>query len=247
MRRRVTREYAVRESEMANRILAVAEDILGTVGVDRLRLAEIASRLNVTVPAIYAHFRGGRSELIAAIELRALHALTKLFELQSDRSPREQLVQGIRDLVRLIVDHPAHLRVFFLDWSYPGGLPAVTRRIGPPGQAESIGFLRPMYDRLAVLLSAITGRERKSLSSGLFFNSLFGAICVNVLYPPFAGVSPAAKVFDLEEEMLNLAMCWLKNPTAASAKNVSPCPLPNRDAPGVARGPRAKRRAGKVR
>ena len=215
-RRATSPQTGARVAGTAERIVDIAEEVVGRVGVDQLRLAEIARRLKITVPAIYAHFPGGRSELIAAIELRALDKLATLFELQSNRSTHEQsLLKGIRDLVRLIALNPAYLRVFLLDFSYPGGLPEVTRKIGPPGQAEGVGALRPMFDRLTVLLSSVTRRSPSDLSSGLFFNCILGSICLNVLHPPFAGDRSSARQLDLEEETVNLAMCYLKRPMAS--------------------------------
>jgi AcrR family transcriptional regulator len=203
-----------RKAGTASRIVEATAESIGAGGVVSLRLEQIAQRLDITVPAIYAHFPGGRSELIAAVEMCALRALSELFRPRASESAQQSLTRGLRELVQLITRQPAYMRVILLDFSYPGGLPEVTRRVGRPGQAEASGLLRPMYDRLTTLLAGATGRQPATLSPGLFFNSLLGAICLNILHPPFPGDATHNRKYDLEEEMVNLALCYLRKPTA---------------------------------
>jgi AcrR family transcriptional regulator len=190
-------------------IIAVAEDIIASAGVDSLRLADIASRLSVTSPAIYGHFPDGRSGVVAAVELRALDAMSQLFQNDGNGEPRERLLAGVRDFVRLFVSHPAFLRVMLLDFATPGGLEGVTRHIGPPGEVERSGALRPMHDRLTVLIAQSVDRPKSSVSSWTFFNAILGATFINVLHTPSRDARGRAP-FGLEAEIEALAEDYLR-------------------------------------
>ena len=190
-------------------ISAAAEDLIATSGVDALRLADIASRLGVTTPAIYAHFPEGRSGVVAAVELRALEALSGLFDHGVDGEPRKALLDGVREFVRLFESHPAYLRVMLLDFATPGGLESVTRHVGPPGEIELSGTLRPMHDRLTALIARTVGKPRSKVSSWTFFNAVLGATFINVLHPPPRDARGRAP-FRLEAEVIALADDYLR-------------------------------------
>jgi len=190
-------------------IIAAAEDLIANSGVDALRLADIAGRLGVTTPAIYAHFPEGRAGVVAAVELRALEAISRLFDHGVDGEPRKALLDGVREFVRLFENHPAYLRVMLLDFATPGGLESVSRHVGPPGEIERSGTLRPMHDRLTTLIARAVDKPRSKVSSWTFFNAVLGAMFINVLHPPprdARGRTP----FRLEVEVLALADDYLR-------------------------------------
>lgn len=215
----------------AQLILEEAENLIAEHGVDGLRLGVISERLGVTGAALYEHYPGGRRQIIERVAMTAVEGLAGSFP-DSGSEPREQLIIGIRGLVHYLSENPAYLRLLLRDFSMPKGLPELTRRIGPPGEAEKTGLLHPMHERLDRLLRFMhNAADGRHMSSQLFFNALLGAACFNIVHPPFGWPSSARKrIATLEEAMIDLALAYLepisraKTPstTETSRRHVAP-------------------------
>src|SRR5437588_8480458 len=65
--------------DTAERILATVKALVAREGVDGLRLADVGAALGISAPAIYAHFPGGRGELIDRIAQDGVRAMKAFF------------------------------------------------------------------------------------------------------------------------------------------------------------------------
>jgi AcrR family transcriptional regulator len=173
------------DKSTAQLILDEAKAIVARAGVDGLRLSAVSERLGVTVPAIYAHFPRGRSEILERIALLAIEGLASFFPASEGTDPGRALELGTRGVVRFLYENPAYLRLLLRDLSMPPGLPELTRQIGPPGAVEKIGMARAMHQRIERLLNAVA-KDTSVIppSAPAFFNALFGAACLNIVHPP---------------------------------------------------------------
>lgn len=161
-------------------IITEAERIVADRGVDDLRLSEIADLVGIRLPSLYSHF-SGRSAVIGEIIARALNSLADAFKGSDDLEPLDEIKQGARMLVKHLAAHPAYVRIMMLDFSSPEGLPEFSEKFGPPGKLEKSGLLRPLVDRLGLVLEQgeATGTLRYYEPLN-FFHNLLGIILVRL-------------------------------------------------------------------
>lgn len=138
----------------ANVLLDEAEKLVEAHGLDGLKLAELASRVGIKVSSIYHHYPDGRQQLLGAMINRVVKNLQNQFRHSPDESPKLALSRGLRDFASYLIDHPAHVRIILLDLATPGGVPMLTRLIGPIGESTETGGLRGVIERLDNVLVA---------------------------------------------------------------------------------------------
>lgn len=201
--------------DTSDRILAAARDAIARNGVDALRLTMISARLGISAPAIYAHFPGGRQELIRRIALEGVHAMMAFFP-RGEAGPLHDLLQGVSGLVRFYAENRAFLRIMLLDFASPDGHPSVTREIGKPGPFED-GPFSAMYARLEAILQSLGDREEGRMApAGVLLNVILGATALNLIYPPKdPGGDPTATV---EQIVRDLVCRYLDIPPTAAAE-----------------------------
>ena len=170
--------------DTASRILAVAKDIIARNGVDALRLAEVSAALGVSPPALYAHFPGGRGELIDRIAHEGVQGMQAFFP-RTGGSAVDDLLDGVSGLVRFYADNRAFLRIMLIDFSSPEGHPSITREIGAARGSAANGAFLAMFGRLDDI---IDGCARQSgthrVSANVLLNVMIGATTLNLIYPP---------------------------------------------------------------
>jgi len=180
--------------DTAERILEAAKEIIAQHGVDALRLAMIGGRLGISAPAIYAHFPGGRSELIDRVAREGVNGVMAFFP-RSGGSDLDDLLSGISGLVRFFADNPAFLRIMLLDFSSPEGHPSVTQEIGRPGPFAE-GAFGAMYGRLDGILQGLAAADQaRPVPASVLLNVMLGATALNFIYPPTSpALAPGASV-----------------------------------------------------
>lgn len=169
--------------QTGTRILAEAKEIVARKGVDALRLATISSRLEISTPAIYAHFPGGRSEIVDRIALDGVDSMIAFFP-RGPGTALQDLDTGISSLVQFYAANPAFLRIMLLDFSSPIGHSGIYREIGPPGPFAD-GAFRAMYGRLNDILRSLEASGiARAVSADVLLNLILGATALNLIYPP---------------------------------------------------------------
>jgi AcrR family transcriptional regulator len=204
-----------RTGETASRILEAAKDIIALHGVDALRLASISTRLEISVPAIYAHFPNGRQQLVDQVALEGVEVMQEFFP-RTGGAPLEELLAGIAGLVRFYSNDRAFLRIMLLDFSSPEGHPSVAREIGKPGPFAD-GAFSAMYDRLDQILRAlVSGGQARPVPASILLNVMLGATALNLIYPPKPRAAKQS-IADTVEEIVRDLVCRYLGIVAANS------------------------------
>lgn len=170
--------------DTADRILAVAKDIIARKGLDALRLADVSAALGMSPPAIYAHFPGGRNELVDRIAQDGVRAMQAFFP-RTERSAAQDLLDGVSSLVRFYADNRAFMRIMMVEFSSPTGHPGITRAIGEVRGKAANGAFLPMFARLDDIIQACPRRPgARAITADVLLNVIVGATTLNLIYPP---------------------------------------------------------------
>ena len=189
-----------------DRIVAVAEDLIARHGIEGLQVKEIAARVGIRSPSVFAHF-GGRDDIVGAVVERLLRRIERLFEAPLDGTPEEELRAGTRRMALFLVDNPADARILLRDLAQAG--------------APDVG----QHDLTARLLERVYGTVKRVLQRGAaegrfrrvrpetFVAQLLGGILANLAWAgwdvsghPRPLVPRAQLLRDAEELAVALAM-----------------------------------------
>ncbi len=98
------------------RILEVAEELVARHGMEGLRLKDVAERVGIQPPSVFAHF-GGREAIGDAVAHRVLSRIAEALgaELSRPDSPERRLRAGVRTVAEHLYDHPGHTRLILRD------------------------------------------------------------------------------------------------------------------------------------
>jgi len=98
------------------KILEVAADLIDRHGMDGLRLSEIAARVGIRPPSIFAHFEG-RDAIGDAVAQRVIEQIAGLLgrTLVDDADPEARLRRAVRAYAGHMHDHPSHARLLLRD------------------------------------------------------------------------------------------------------------------------------------
>jgi len=178
-------------------LLEHAEDLVATRGPTEFRLTDLAARLGINVSSIFSHFPQGRQEIVDELVERALPAFLDLFPETEQGDPEVLLSDGVAALVLHLADHPGQARIILLDLSQPGGLAAITRKIGTYGNSLATGGLSEMAHRFERILSRgeAAGIFRQ-LSVHDVFQMMLGVTLTKVIDPHIQRSTAARMVVD---------------------------------------------------
>lgn len=98
------------------KILAAAEQLIATRGLDGFQLKDVAEAVGIRPPSVYAHF-DGREAIADAVALRfyrALDATLRIGSLQ-EADPIEAIRAIVGRATRLFASHPGYLRLVLRD------------------------------------------------------------------------------------------------------------------------------------
>lgn len=110
-------------------LLDVAEQLCAEVGSQAVRHAEIAKRVGIKPPSIYAHF-DSLDDILAAVTRRGLLAMLATYEaLPEGLNPVQALNLIQNRQIDYLVAHPGFTRLALADLNLPGGTTAVASNI----------------------------------------------------------------------------------------------------------------------
>lgn len=134
------------------RIVAAAVDLFHLHGFSHTTLDQVAERMNMTKPFIYAHF-GSKTDLLAAICAQgirvSLHAID--LALASGGSAREQLTAFANDFMLAVLENQKHIAIYTRE-----------EKNLAPADRETIQQMRREFDR------KLTGLLDQGVASGEF-------------------------------------------------------------------------------
>lgn len=176
--RRTTRSAALTaspEPSTRERIVAAAEDLIARHGIEGLRVKEIAARVGIRPPSLFAHF-GGRDDIVSAVVERMLRRIEALFDAPAEGTPEEEVRARTRRLVLFLIDNPADARIVLREWAQAGA-PDVERH------DLRVRLLDKIYGRVTTVLQrgADAGRFRR-LRAESFVAQLLGGILAQLAW-----------------------------------------------------------------
>jgi len=98
------------------RILEVAAELIARHGMEGLRLKDVAARVGIQPPSVFAHF-DGREAIGDAVARRVLAEIARVLEaaLSVPGGPAACLRCGARAIAEHLYDHPGHTRMILRD------------------------------------------------------------------------------------------------------------------------------------
>jgi AcrR family transcriptional regulator len=108
-----------RGSDTRERIVVVAEELIALHGVEGFQLKDVAARIGIRPPSIFAHF-AGREAIAQAVAERMVGGIASLVDEIKDEEPAATLTRWVRNLVAYLSEHPAHVRLILRDMAHVG-------------------------------------------------------------------------------------------------------------------------------
>ena len=183
------REY---DERVANALLEAAERIVDADGLDALTVRRVAGAIGVTTRAVYSLF-GSKDGLVVALGVRAFQLLkdaTDRLPITSD--PASDLVEaGVQVFRRFALDHPALLRVGFLQVG-------LTPELAGQCRSASDAALVSIWGRVARLAGAGQLGSRDIMEAFCAFH----ALCEGLAALELRGALPEAKAERLWRDAL---------------------------------------------
>jgi AcrR family transcriptional regulator len=186
------------------RILEVAEELIARDGFEGFQLKEIAERLGIRSPSIFAHFKG-RQEIADAVAREVLGQLAAIPPVWPEGDPPRVLRSWARNLVAYLVDHPTHFRILLRD---------VARRGLPTEFPEAAELSAAIDDAVAeVLRRGVRSGQFRRIRPEAFQAQLLGAVLVNLAWAGWdedGGPIQRVPVSQLQREAEQLALALVR-------------------------------------
>ena len=111
-----TDERPLDQSGTREKILAAAEQLIATRGLDGFQLKDVAEAVGIRPPSVYAHF-DGREAIAHAVALRFYRALDATLRIDTllEVDPIDALRTIVGRATRLFASHPGYLRLVLRD------------------------------------------------------------------------------------------------------------------------------------
>ena len=134
------------------RIVAAAVDMFYLHGFSHTTLDQVAERMNMTKPFIYAHF-GSKTDLLAAICAQGISVSLRAIDaaLASGGSARERLTAFANDFMLAVLENQKHIAIYTRE-----------EKNLAPADRETIQQMRREFDR------KLTGLLDQGVASGEF-------------------------------------------------------------------------------
>lgn len=164
-----------RRRNTKERIIDEAEALAAIHGIEHLKLQEVADKIGIKLPSVYAHF-SGREDILAAMGARINSAFSGFYVARPGESACATLMRGAKELADFLVGNPAYFRLILRDLSVPLGYDATNRRYSmhasgqlPPEMAQLLGRLE------ALLHKAAKEENGRDVSAMEFMSAVHGA------------------------------------------------------------------------
>jgi len=187
------------------RIIDEAENLAAIHGIEHLKLQDVADRIGIKLPSVYAHF-SGREDILTAMAARINRAYSQLYHGKPGETAKETLRRGALELLDILSNKPAYFRLILRDLSVPIGYDPQNRRFSPNNSHAISQELRDLYRRTGQLLTRMNNDSTKKPVSGEdFVVMIHGMLLVELSWadnrPPN---EEGKKVIDLENSRVRL-------------------------------------------
>ena len=188
------------------RILDVAQEIISRHGMEGLRLKDVAQRVGIQPPSIFAHFEG-REAIGDAVAHRVLDQIATVLERSLRGKDLEaQLRAGVREIAGHLYDHPGHTRLILRDLA--------RTRSGPELELTS-----PAMDRIGATVDGLLEKGRQAgrfreLPPGAFMPVVEGALVATIGWAGFVedDGAPAVELTreQVQDRLEDLVVAYLR-------------------------------------
>lgn len=184
------------------RILVAAEELIALRGVEGLELKDIAEKVGIRSPSIFAHFDGLQA-VVAAVGRRLTERIIlswRPFDIVE--TPAKRLRRGVRGLVEHFAENPATVRLMLRGMS------------GPTRQGEERQRIDAMRAMVAQPIShlfklGIDAGEFRKVRVEAFMAQMLGAILINLVFVGWdehGKLKPTVPLARLQREAEDLAI-----------------------------------------
>ena len=167
-----------RRRNTKERIIDEAEKLASIHGIEHLKLQDVADKIGIKLPSVYAHF-SGREDILAAMGARINRAFTQMFLSKSSEPPIDGLRKGATELTQFLGKNPAYFRLMLRDLSVPLGYDPINRRFTLT-HGNSIPLeLKDMQERIRKMLDqAEQAGSMKAMEAENFLSLVLGTLLV---------------------------------------------------------------------
>ncbi len=168
-----------RRRNTKERIIDEAEKLASIHGIEHLKLQDVADRIGIKLPSVYAHF-SGREDILAAMGSRINRSFTQMFHAKAGEAPKEALRRSAEELAQFLGNNPAYFRLMLRDLSVPLGYDPINRRFTLT-HGNSIPLeLKDMQERIRKLIEQLYLGTEGAIDAENFLSSIIGTLLVKL-------------------------------------------------------------------
>lgn len=186
-----------RRRNTKERIIDEAEKLASLHGIEHLKLQDVADKIGIKLPSVYAHF-SGREDILAAMGSRINRAFTQMFHSKAGEAPKEALRRSSEELAKFLGTNPAYFRLMLRDLSVPLGYDPLNRRF-TLSHGNSIPLeLKDMQERARKMIEQVHPGGEASVDAENFLSSIIGTLLVKLSW------SDKPPTNDQEEKVIDM-------------------------------------------
>jgi len=184
-------------------ILDEAEKLITQQGMEEFRLQDLAARVGIRPPSIFAHYQG-RKAITEAVSRRVVDGIFAALRVQEDRDPAD----AVRTMMAGLVEHLAH---------NPVRVRLLMRELAQSGAGVELSQSQPLCDAVTAQLETLLRRgvatgQFRPVPVHSFMAQIFGAILVNLSWFRICEWDqpvPEQQVEEVKRETLDLVTRYL--------------------------------------
>lgn len=185
-RRKPARATTAAHDDKRQLIIERCANLFDSGGYHRATMQMLADEVGLGKPTLY-HYFSSKTEILYAIHQQHIAVLIDGLDSEQRRaaSPREQLIQGARDILQEIAKHPGYVRAFFEHYGELEG----------PKRAEIRARRQEYFEKVCAIIKAgvASGAFRKCDVELTAYGFLGMCSWAYHWYPPLAERLPAQK------------------------------------------------------
>lgn len=195
-----------KKADTRERILVAAEDIIAQHGLEGFQLKDVADRVGIRPPSVFAHFKG-RDAIAQAVSVRLVEGISVLMTVEAEEPPADVIRRWCRELVTHLDQNPAHLRLILRDMAQASSPQVMSY--------ESAALLiEQMQERLEhVLVRGTKAGVFRRVRTESVIALVLGAIISNLVWEGFDSAGrpkPGVAVAQVQREVEELAIGYLR-------------------------------------
>ncbi|NPU94238.1 MAG: TetR/AcrR family transcriptional regulator [Gammaproteobacteria bacterium] len=171
-----------RRRNTKEKIIDEAESLAALHGIEHLKLQDVADKIGIKLPSVYAHF-SGREDILAAMGARISKGIGQLYIARTGETPIETLKRSAQDLLKMLGEHPAYFRLMLRDHSVPMGYDPLNHRAAVNQNFALPNDMRDMLVRLQHLIDKAC-KDGVKLSAEDFAGCVHGFMLVRLSWLP---------------------------------------------------------------